>query len=78
MADEERRDDAARFDHYLEALRLAQEHLAEARAALKMGGAAEIAAEELRRAHEALGRITGQVTTEDLLGAVFSRFCIGK
>ena len=27
---------------------------------------------------QALGRITGQVTTEDLLGAVFSRFCIGK
>ena len=63
---------------HLEALRQAQEHLVEARAALAMGGAAEIAAEELRLAHQALGQITGEVTTEDLLGAVFSRFCIGK
>jgi tRNA modification GTPase len=35
-------------------------------------------AEELRLAQEALGTITGEVTAEDLLGEVFSRFCIGK
>lgn len=63
---------------HLDALRLAQRHLADARAALASRGAAEIAAEELRRAHQALGQITGEVSTEDLLGAVFSRFCIGK
>jgi tRNA modification GTPase len=63
---------------HLEALSLAHRHLVEARLALATAGAAEIAAEELRRAHEALGRVTGEVTTEDLLGVVFSRFCIGK
>jgi tRNA modification GTPase len=63
---------------HLDALRQAQQHLAEARTALATSGAAEIAAEELRCAQQALGRITGEVSTEDLLGAVFSRFCIGK
>jgi tRNA modification GTPase len=38
----------------------------------------ELAAEELRRAAHALGRITGRVGVEDLLGEIFSRFCIGK
>lgn len=35
-------------------------------------------AEELRLAHAALGEITGQVSTDDLLGQIFSTFCIGK
>ena len=35
-------------------------------------------AEELRLVQEALGEITGQVTTEALLGQIFSEFCIGK
>lgn len=38
----------------------------------------ELRAEHLRRAAEALGRITGRVDVEDLLGAIFSEFCIGK
>jgi tRNA modification GTPase len=38
----------------------------------------ELAAEELRLAHHALGEITGEFTTEDLLGKIFSEFCIGK
>lgn len=38
----------------------------------------ELQAEELRRAAHALGRIVGAVDVEDVLDAVFSRFCIGK
>ena len=40
--------------------------------------AAELRAEDLRRAAAALGRITGRVDVEDVLGAIFGRFCIGK
>jgi tRNA modification GTPase len=39
---------------------------------------AELIAEELRLASQALGRITGRVTADDLLGHIFSNFCIGK
>jgi tRNA modification GTPase len=48
--------------------------------AFMSGGQAdiELAAEELRRAAHALGRITGRVGVEDLLGEIFARFCIGK
>jgi tRNA modification GTPase len=35
-------------------------------------------AEELRIAQSALARITGEVTADDVLGQIFSRFCIGK
>ncbi len=38
----------------------------------------EIAAERLREAHDALGGITGRMTADELLGEIFSRFCIGK
>ncbi|RKZ82126.1 MAG: tRNA uridine-5-carboxymethylaminomethyl(34) synthesis GTPase MnmE [Candidatus Parabeggiatoa sp. nov. 1] len=38
----------------------------------------ELLAEELRQAQQALGEITGEVTTDDLLGQIFSTFCIGK
>lgn len=40
--------------------------------------AGELAAEELRRAQRALGEITGEFGSDDLLGAIFSSFCIGK
>lgn len=55
--------------------------LVEARAALENAGASsgvEIFAEELRRAQAALSRITGEFSPDDLLGEIFSRFCIGK
>jgi tRNA modification GTPase len=38
----------------------------------------ELFAEELRLAQEALGAITGQFTSDDLLGEIFARFCVGK
>ncbi|HET9338790.1 MAG TPA: hypothetical protein VFQ55_07315, partial [Casimicrobiaceae bacterium] len=38
----------------------------------------ELYAEELREAQNALASITGAFTADDLLGAIFSRFCIGK
>lgn len=41
-------------------------------------GQGELAAEELRLAQQALGEITGQVHSDDLLGRIFSSFCIGK
>ena len=42
------------------------------------GNAIELFAEELRLAQQALGRITGEFSADDLLGEIFSRFCIGK
>jgi len=38
----------------------------------------ELAAVDLRRAHAALEEITGEIATEDTLGRIFSRFCVGK
>ena len=38
----------------------------------------DLLAEELRLAQHALGEITGEFTADDLLGEIFSRFCIGK
>jgi tRNA modification GTPase len=40
--------------------------------------AGELAAEDLREAHRALSEITGEFTTEDLLGRIFANFCVGK
>lgn len=63
---------------HLDALRRTQAHLQTATTHLASGAMPELAAEELRLAHEALGEITGRFTTEDLLGRIFSSFCIGK
>ena len=60
---------------HVEALRRARLHLANADREV---GRPEIFAEELRLAHEALGAIVGDYTPDDLLGEIFSRFCIGK
>ena len=63
---------------HLEALTLAGQHLEQGAKQLKEFAAGEILAEELRLAQQALGRITGEVTADDLLGEIFSSFCIGK
>ncbi len=55
--------------------------IAAARDALRAaadGGAPELVAEQLRAAAEALGRVTGRTDVEELLGVIFSAFCIGK
>jgi tRNA modification GTPase len=53
-------------------------HLDAAESALIERNAGELAAEELREVQQTLGEITGEFTTEDLLGAIFGSFCIGK
>lgn len=62
---------------HVEALRRAGRHLALAREQIRTE-ALDLLAEELRLAHNALGEITGAFSADDLLGEIFSRFCIGK
>jgi len=62
-------------ERHLRALRSAQIHLNQAQ---KVLAGAELFAEELRLAQRELGEITGEFTSDDLLGEIFGRFCIGK
>ena len=62
-------------ERHLLALREALRHVEAAGTQL---GALELFAEELRLAQEELGTITGEFSADDLLGVIFSRFCIGK
>jgi tRNA modification GTPase len=63
---------------HVDALRRADLHLQQGQQVLQLDSAAEILAEELRLAQKALSEITGDVLPDDLLGAIFSSFCIGK
>jgi tRNA modification GTPase len=64
---------------HVDALRRTRDHLDAARAQLcAPGPALDLLAEELRLGHNALAEITGAFTPDDLLGEIFSRFCIGK
>ena len=66
-------------ERHLQALSEALQHLQNARHHVALGDQSlDLFAEELRLAHQALGRITGAVTADELLGVIFSRFCIGK
>ncbi|MXN74288.1 tRNA uridine-5-carboxymethylaminomethyl(34) synthesis GTPase MnmE [Burkholderia sp. 4701] len=66
-------------ERHLIALRSAQEHLAQAADhAEQRAQSLDLFAEELRLAQEQLNAITGEFTSDDLLGVIFSRFCIGK
>lgn len=77
LADETTPDFIARRRH-LDALARAGDALSRGHERLAVDQAGELLAEELRAAHAALGEITGEFTNEDLLGAIFSSFCIGK
>jgi len=63
---------------HIDALENADQHLQTARYNLLELKAGELLAEELRSAQEQLNEITGEFTSDDLLGKIFSSFCIGK
>ena len=65
-------------ERHVEALQAAQLALADALKGLEEDQPGELVAEDLRRVQEALGEITGRVTSDALLGRIFSSFCIGK
>lgn len=60
---------------HIDRLKEARKHL---NASMNAGLGLDIQAEELRLAGESIGRITGRIDVEDLLGVIFSEFCIGK
>lgn len=61
-----------------QALGKAAESLKAVHDGLRSGLSSELVAQDIRRSLHFLGEITGQVTTDDLLGSIFSKFCIGK
>ncbi len=63
---------------HLDALERAQQALNNGHEQLHQHAAGELLAEDLRHAQECLSEITGQFTSDDLLGRIFSSFCIGK
>ena len=66
-------------ERHLQALREAQDHLNRAEAERRSPAPAlDLLAEELRLCQNALNRITGEFSADDLLGRIFSSFCIGK
>jgi tRNA modification GTPase len=66
-------------ERHLQALARVHEELAKAAAQLHaVMPALDLLAEDLRQAQQHLGDITGQFTPDDLLGEIFSKFCIGK
>jgi tRNA modification GTPase len=66
-------------ERHLQALHRVQDHLQQAAELLQQQAQAlDLLAEELRLAQNALGEITGQFSADDLLGVIFSKFCIGK
>jgi tRNA modification GTPase len=63
---------------HTDAVKRSRDHFAAGRQALSEQRAGEVFAEELRLAHQALGEITGVTSSDDLLGMIFTEFCIGK
>jgi tRNA modification GTPase len=65
-------------ERHVQALRRVHTHLLQAAAQLAAAQALELLAEELRLAQNALNEITGEFSSDDLLGVIFASFCIGK
>lgn len=63
---------------HLEALDRCEHYLLQGQQQLELAAAGELLAEDLRLAQEALSEITGKFSADDLLGRIFSSFCIGK
>ncbi|HKZ73705.1 MAG TPA: tRNA uridine-5-carboxymethylaminomethyl(34) synthesis GTPase MnmE [Steroidobacteraceae bacterium] len=63
---------------HLDALARARQYVDEAARQLSDRRAGELVAEELRAAQQALGEITGEFSSDDLLGRIFCSFCVGK
>ena len=63
---------------HLAALQQALDLVTTGRRQLSCSGAGELLAEDLRQAQSCLSEITGTFTSDDLLGRIFSSFCIGK
>ncbi len=63
---------------HLEAIDNAENHLQEGKIQLEEYKAGELLAEELRLTQQYLSEITGEFSSDDLLGRIFSSFCIGK
>ncbi len=65
-------------ERHVHALEDCAAHLHRGHEALRHHGAAELIAEDLRQAQDSLGEITGRFSSDELLGEIFSSFCIGK
>jgi len=63
---------------HVDALKRAEKAVSTALSQLSSSGMPELAAQDLRDAQQALNEITGEFTSDDLLGRIFSGFCIGK
>ena len=63
---------------HVDAINAAAKHFQRGRQALEKNQAGELLAEDLRLSHEALGEVTGAMSSDDLLGRIFAAFCIGK
>ena len=63
---------------HLQSLQAAGDFLRNGELQLLHAGAGELLAEDLRQCQNALGEITGVVSSDELLGEIFSSFCIGK
>ena len=63
---------------HLKQIEIALDYLEKGKQQLEHAGAGELLAEDLRQTQNALGEITGKISSDDLLGEIFSSFCIGK
>ena len=63
---------------HVEALQKANKALDDVLQGIEQQASGELLALDIRQALHALGEITGEITTDDLLGNIFSKFCIGK